>query len=386
MGNKKKNRTGKITGSTLLIMLSIFLFSACIPEETDNVHIKFWVKGREAFSKKNFDRAVPYFRKVAFEKMIQSDLTGYALIYLSLSYYHLWDLENAEKNFQIFLKAKKGGVFQVFENLRGKGNQELISEIYLSLIKGKQAEALRLAQKLLNEAALGEKKLNIEQIFMIHHVLYLNGDCADFYLLGKALENFIGNLGKEEARELLKEPLFGIGALDCFIVHRNKGAESKNWQKEALGFIQKLDNKKEPSISLFYGELLDAYKSLLLGDFVKAEAKGEKLLKKNPNQESLSFMVRLLELKGNFAELRLFMDRHAPRFGSEPVDQYKLASYYSVARDKAKALQFLENALNQGFRDLAHMKSDPYLNFIRGTAEFQNLIRKIFTIKKKAGK
>jgi tetratricopeptide (TPR) repeat protein len=81
--------------------------------------------------------------------------------------------------------------------------------------------------------------------------------------------------------------------------------------------------------------------------------------------------------KGDFRRAAIFLDI-AVRAGNEhPNLIYNLACLYSKARNKKKALDYLQQAVKKGFNDLELIKKDKDLDFIRNEKEFKEIIREI---------
>jgi tetratricopeptide (TPR) repeat protein len=81
--------------------------------------------------------------------------------------------------------------------------------------------------------------------------------------------------------------------------------------------------------------------------------------------------------KGDYHRAALFFDI-AVRAGNErPNLIYNLACVYSLAGNKKKALNYLEQAVKKGFNDLEWIKKDKDLDFIRNEKEFKEIIREI---------
>jgi hypothetical protein len=56
---------------------------------------------------------------------------------------------------------------------------------------------------------------------------------------------------------------------------------------------------------------------------------------------------------------------------------YNLACVYSLKKDKGKALECLQKAIDKGYNNISHIKKDNDLDFIRNEKEFQEIISKI---------
>ncbi len=59
-----------------------------------------------------------------------------------------------------------------------------------------------------------------------------------------------------------------------------------------------------------------------------------------------------------------------------PVAMYNLACAYSMTKQKAAALKWLEKALENGFSEFTHIENDPDLDNIRGMKQYKVLIDK----------
>jgi hypothetical protein len=56
---------------------------------------------------------------------------------------------------------------------------------------------------------------------------------------------------------------------------------------------------------------------------------------------------------------------------------YNLACVYSLKKDKYNALEYFRTAVEKGFNDLANIKKDTDLDFIRNEEEFKKIIDKL---------
>jgi tetratricopeptide (TPR) repeat protein len=56
---------------------------------------------------------------------------------------------------------------------------------------------------------------------------------------------------------------------------------------------------------------------------------------------------------------------------------YNLACFYSLKKDKDKALKYLQKAIENGYNDLSHIKKDNDLDFIKNETEFKKIIDKL---------
>ncbi|MGD2090591.1 MAG: hypothetical protein PVH61_30745 [Candidatus Aminicenantes bacterium] len=81
--------------------------------------------------------------------------------------------------------------------------------------------------------------------------------------------------------------------------------------------------------------------------------------------------------KSDYRRAALFFEI-ALRAGNErPNLFYNLACVYSLAGNKKKALNYLEQAVKKGFNDLEWIKKDKDLDFIRNEKEFKEIIRQL---------
>lgn len=65
-----------------------------------------------------------------------------------------------------------------------------------------------------------------------------------------------------------------------------------------------------------------------------------------------------------------------PKDPNVPVTMYNLACAYSMTKQKAAALRWLEKALENGFSEFTHIEGDPDLDNVRGMKQFKTLIEK----------
>lgn len=81
--------------------------------------------------------------------------------------------------------------------------------------------------------------------------------------------------------------------------------------------------------------------------------------------------------KGDFHRAAIFFEI-ALRAGNEhPNLIYNLACVYSIARNKKKALNYLQQAVKKGFKDLELIKKDKDLDYIRNEKEFKKIIQEM---------
>lgn len=71
-----------------------------------------------------------------------------------------------------------------------------------------------------------------------------------------------------------------------------------------------------------------------------------------------------------------FMNRYLENSDSRTGGTYDAACLYSLMGETEKALEYLEQALERGYRRFAHMNVDRDLNNIRSTVEYKQLIEK----------
>ncbi|BBM88035.1 tetratricopeptide repeat protein [Candidatus Uabimicrobium amorphum] len=94
------------------------------------------------------------------------------------------------------------------------------------------------------------------------------------------------------------------------------------------------------------------------GDFANAyDNRGACYHKQELYEQAIADCNKALQLNPNYANA-----------------YYNLACNYCMQKDKAKALECLENALENGFKDFDHLELDDDLNFIREDQEFKNLM------------
>jgi len=56
---------------------------------------------------------------------------------------------------------------------------------------------------------------------------------------------------------------------------------------------------------------------------------------------------------------------------------YNLACLYSLKKEKYKALKYLRKAIENGYKNLSHIRKDKDLDFIRNEKEFKEIIDKL---------
>lgn len=365
----------------ILILFSLFFLSGCVPPEKEDPSIEFLLKGRKAFSNKDFKMAIPYFYKVAFSKFNKTDFRNYSLFYLALSYYHLWELDKANTYFHALQKREDGFFINLFKKFQDIPINENIVNIYLDVIKGNPQKGYIQLKNIIDTLEKEKKGIAPEQLFIMHHILFLGNKCRDYYTLGEIMKNYLREAKGPEAQTLLNQPIFGISAVECLVVNniKSKDKRGKNELKRiALKLIDKIDNAKNPAISPFFGSLLNGYRLLLKEDYSSALHFGNKMLKKNLHSEIISFMVRLYQSKGDFWSLGDFISKYRNHFKNEPVDQYNLASYLAAGGQVNDALAVLENSVKLGFRDLAHMNFDPDMEPLRYTNRYKTILKTYF--------
>ena len=94
------------------------------------------------------------------------------------------------------------------------------------------------------------------------------------------------------------------------------------------------------------------------GDLVNAyDNRGASYHKQGLYDQAIIDCQKALELNPNYANA-----------------YYNLACNYCMQKDKEKALQCLENALEKGFKDFDHLEIDDDLNFIREEPGFKTLM------------
>ena len=94
------------------------------------------------------------------------------------------------------------------------------------------------------------------------------------------------------------------------------------------------------------------------------------------NQESTEFVGALtLAVRGPEEALPYLLKAYAMN-PSHPAANYYLATTYCVRGEPDRALDFLETAVQKGWRDAQGMQRNPLFNSIRNTPRFQDLLKR----------
>jgi len=114
-------------------------------------------------------------------------------------------------------------------------------------------------------------------------------------------------------------------------------------------------------------------------DFEKALKLYEKISRDEPDNYALTFKIASLaySLK-DYKKAATFYEKLAPN--GNPSVLYNLACSFSLAGKEKKALQYLGEAVEQGFNQLSLMKTDPDLAAIRELNAFTEIMHRVKSI------
>ena len=158
------------------------------------------------------------------------------------------------------------------------------------------------------------------------------------------------------------------------------GYYRRGWYKELNGdnegAIEDLSMSivLDPLFAYTYCTRGDVY--LKQGKLELAEADYKKAIELEINQDE--YDCRYLAYQGLGQNDKAIEDLNVAisRDSTDAGNYYDAACLYSRMQDKANALKFLEKALEMGYHRFAHFERDSYLDFIRDSEEYKQLIER----------
>jgi len=104
----------------------------------------------------------------------------------------------------------------------------------------------------------------------------------------------------------------------------------------------------------------------------------EGVLQGDPENAEILGLLGNLYTQAGMHEKGLAIDRKLVRMRPEdPVVHYNLACSLSLLKQPAEALDELEKAIDLGYNDYIHLRSDGDLDNVRGEARFKALVRRL---------
>ncbi len=215
-------------------------------------------------------------------------------------------------------------------------------------------------------AFLKAKQLNSTGVFVFYHLGLANINLENF---DEAAQSFLRAIAIDST---YSESYYRLAVM--YGTYMNNTSAHDTYMRKALG-VYKKNSQIDPQSAdnlVFCGEAHQRLKEydLALSFLDKTDAIDPK--------NSLSHLTR--------GYIHLYQKRYADaerefklalEFSSEnPKRFYNLACMYSVKGDKSQSMQWLEKALEKGFNEFVLLKYNPDLRTIRGTQEYEALLRK----------
>ncbi|BBM84823.1 protein kinase domain-containing protein [Candidatus Uabimicrobium amorphum] len=148
--------------------------------------------------------------------------------------------------------------------------------------------------------------------------------------------------------------------------------KQQNYAKAQQDFSTGVRLKPRNDKFLYYR----AYSLLLLEEYVKAEQDLLKVIKINPNFGlALEKLGMLYFDKGEYKKSVVYLNRTLKNKPSQKACYY-LARIYSVKGNKAKALQYLAQAIKYKFNNWEDLKNNPDFANVRNEKQFQRWLKK----------
>ena len=158
------------------------------------------------------------------------------------------------------------------------------------------------------------------------------------------------------------------------------GYYRRGWFKELMGDNEgAIDDLSmaivlDPEYAYSYASRGDIYRKL--GKTELAEADFKKVIELEDSPDKYECIHYAYQGLGQYDKAIAAVDSIIARDETDAGSYYDAACLYSRMKDKENALKNLEKALEHGYRRFAHLAKDFDLDFIRGTEEYQNLIKR----------
>jgi len=251
------------------------------------------------------------------------------------------------------------GVFEILnlKNLSGifttaqikKQNKELINNIYNEFIQ---------------EATQKEKSGNIYYALEFYKYTY---DIFKDLLSSEQIENIKKKITDIKNSKQYKQAVDKMSDIK---------KQEQEYIRNFLKVFSKVENKKTENI-----ELSKISKQMNLEELIdktKNSSFYEKFMAKRLlNDLSLKTYKKGRDYKeNNLKKSILFFEISSEANKENPYLYYSLACFYSLNKNKEKALENLEKSFEKGFDNFEHLKQDKQLDFIRNDDRFKEIIKK----------
>lgn len=142
----------------------------------------------------------------------------------------------------------------------------------------------------------------------------------------------------------------------------------------AVGFYEKAAGISPGNDAMWYTMGL-CYE--LLGDVQKAIPCFQKCLELSPvNANYLTSLGLAYLITGRYPESKVLLLKSIEIAPDETINYYYMASLYSLMGMNKEGLEWLERSLQKGFNQFEYLQSDPGMAGLRGTEEYQELVKR----------
>ncbi len=357
-----------------LIMLIFFLtLASCSPAERQSKEKIFLTKGKSAFFNKKFEIVIPYFRYILQSKTVPANIKQISHLYLGLSHYHLGEFATAQSHFAKYKKSER----DFFRNLVGLSGSEKINNKIISMYQFLMQKEYEKARGLIKQILSDSDKLSGIQMSAMNHAIFASGDCLAYAKLDKKLREMLKKIRHRLAQKESGNPQLTVHSLECILMkHGRKMIQNKEISAKTKKLFALL-SQEALSVN-FYAPMVESYRDITVGKLDDAMKKAQKVFANSKTQEAFSLVVRLYLLQQKSLQANSFLTKNLDFFSDSAVDQYNLASYWSIIGDQNKAFDALKKSFEQGFRDLMHIVHDPDMIPIRNNKQFQTLLDQFF--------
>ena len=158
------------------------------------------------------------------------------------------------------------------------------------------------------------------------------------------------------------------------------GYYRRGWYKELVGDLDgALDDLSmsivlDPTYAYAYSTRCDVY--LKQGKRDLAEADSKKVIELEKDSTEYECIFYAYQVLGQYDKAIETLNIVLSRDTTEAGNYYDAACLYSRMQDKANALKYMEQALELGYCRFAHFELDSYLDFIRDSEEYKQLIER----------
>lgn len=384
--DNKQLRQGKLVfwARNSLVLLFVLVLTGCMGgNRQESKEVRFLRKAHDAFAQRDFETALPYLNYLKKSPQAHDRLQKLSLFYLGLSHYHLWEFKKAREYFDRFDKKESGLLPSLIQNPLSPANLASLTRILRLLMDGSYERARSVIHEFLSEE---QESIAVRMMhYTLNHAIFVSRACEEYYLLDKAFRRALKESGHEKAQTRSRRPIYAFAALDCLLMNhhsrRRAGdngdeAQQKDWRAKGVGLIKKI--KGQPLPEHYELRVVNTYKELFEGNYSKARKEARRLWDRFESPETLDLLARILYHGGKQRRLRQLLADNKGYFSESVLDQYNYASYLAMAGAKGQALKALQQAIDSGFRDLAHLMADPDLEPLRRSEGFYALLNRYF--------